>query len=137
VALGSRPRSFSGHSILMISAPNAPSQRVAHGPARTQLKSTTRIPASAFIRHALSERALRSISRCGAVTRLPLPYGCPDPPRSLPVEDDRQHPSRLTVDGLRAQPRHNLITAAAHYRLSLSWTQRGKQVPAPPTLISV
>src|ERR1051326_6930569 len=50
VVLGSRPRSFSGHSILMISAPNAPSQRVAHGPARTQLKSTTRIPARAFIR---------------------------------------------------------------------------------------
>src|SRR5512142_238431 len=49
VVLGSRPRSFSGHSILMISAPNAPSQRVAHGPAPTQLKSTTRIPASAFM----------------------------------------------------------------------------------------
>src|SRR6202047_1139764 len=43
VLLGSRPRSFSGHSILMISAPKAPSQRVAHGPARTQLKSTTRM----------------------------------------------------------------------------------------------
>src|SRR4029077_10906502 len=43
VVLGSLPRSFSGHSILMISAPKAPSQRVAHGPARTQLKSTTRI----------------------------------------------------------------------------------------------
>src|ERR1700719_4554376 len=43
VVLGSLPRSFSGHSILMISAPNAPSQRVAHGPARTQLKSTTRM----------------------------------------------------------------------------------------------
>src|SRR5438132_8636018 len=47
VELGSRPRSFSGHSILIISAPRAPSQRVAHGPARTQLKSTTRIPSSA------------------------------------------------------------------------------------------
>src|SRR5258708_36532694 len=43
VLLGSRPRSFSGHSILMISAPNAPSHRVAQGPARTQLKSTTRM----------------------------------------------------------------------------------------------
>src|SRR5260370_15808770 len=43
VLLGSLPRSFSGHSILMISAPKAPSQRVAHGPARTQLKSTTRM----------------------------------------------------------------------------------------------
>src|SRR3984893_3640888 len=43
VLLGSRPRSFSGHSILMISAPKAPSQRVAQGPARTQLKSTTRM----------------------------------------------------------------------------------------------
>src|SRR6516162_3703217 len=43
VVLGSLPRSFSGHSIFMISAPKAPSQRVAHGPARTQLKSTTRI----------------------------------------------------------------------------------------------
>src|SRR5690242_6394214 len=43
VELGSRPRSFSGHSILMISAPKAPSQRVAQGPARTQLKSTTRM----------------------------------------------------------------------------------------------
>src|ERR1700758_4877704 len=42
VVLGNLPRSFSGHSILMISAPRAPSQRVAHGPARTQLKSTTR-----------------------------------------------------------------------------------------------
>src|SRR3954452_20461630 len=47
VVLGRRPRSFSGHSILMISAPNAPSQRVAHGPARTQVKSTTRIFSSA------------------------------------------------------------------------------------------
>src|SRR5262249_53995748 len=43
VVLGSLPRSFSGHSILMTSAPKAPSQRVAHGPARTQLKSTTRM----------------------------------------------------------------------------------------------
>src|SRR5438874_12736929 len=43
VLLGSLPRSFSGHSIFMISAPKAPSQRVAHGPARTQLKSTTRM----------------------------------------------------------------------------------------------
>src|SRR5437763_5425692 len=50
VVLGSRPRSFSGHSILMISAPKAPSQRVAQGPARTQLKSMTRIPARAFMR---------------------------------------------------------------------------------------
>jgi hypothetical protein len=49
VVLGNRPRSFSGHSILMISAPKAPSQRVAHGPARTQLKSTTRVPARLFI----------------------------------------------------------------------------------------
>ena len=32
------------------SAPNAPSQRVAQGPARNQLKSTTRIPARAFMR---------------------------------------------------------------------------------------
>src|SRR5215468_10408317 len=47
VELGNLPRSFSGHSILIISAPRAPSQRVAHGPARTQLKSTTRIPSSA------------------------------------------------------------------------------------------
>src|SRR6202048_4663902 len=47
VLLGSRPRSFSGHSILMISAPKAPSQRVAQGPARTQLKSTTRMFSSA------------------------------------------------------------------------------------------
>src|ERR1051326_8185029 len=54
VVLGNRPRSFSGHSILMISAPNAPSQRVAHGPARTQLKSTTRIPAKAFMGQMLS-----------------------------------------------------------------------------------
>src|SRR4029079_365876 len=43
VVLGRRPRAFSGHSILMTSAPNAPSQRVAQGPARTQVKSTTRI----------------------------------------------------------------------------------------------
>src|SRR4051795_6116010 len=43
VVLGKRPRSFSGHSILIISPPKAPSQRVAHGPARTQVKSTTRI----------------------------------------------------------------------------------------------
>jgi hypothetical protein len=43
VLLGSLPRSLSGHSILMISAPKAPSQRVAQGPARTQLKSTTRM----------------------------------------------------------------------------------------------
>src|SRR6516165_8731074 len=43
VVLGNLPRSFSGHSILMISAPKAPSHRVAHGPARTQLKSTARM----------------------------------------------------------------------------------------------
>jgi hypothetical protein len=43
VVLGSLPRSLSGHSIFMISAPRAPSHRVAHGPARTQLKSTTRM----------------------------------------------------------------------------------------------
>ena len=49
VVLGNRPRSFSGHSILMTSAPNAPSHRVAQGPARTHLKSTTRMPARAFI----------------------------------------------------------------------------------------
>ena len=47
VVLGSLPRSLSGHSILMTSAPRAPSQRVAHGPARTQLKSTTRMFSSA------------------------------------------------------------------------------------------
>src|SRR5262245_21300483 len=44
---GRRPRSLSGHSILIISAPSAPSQRVAQGPALTQLKSTTRMPSSA------------------------------------------------------------------------------------------
>src|ERR1041384_1701193 len=54
VELGSLPRSLSGHSILMISAPRAPNQRVAHGPARTQLKSTTRIPAKAFMGEMLS-----------------------------------------------------------------------------------
>src|ERR1700724_3647917 len=43
VVLGSLPRSFSGHSIFTISAPRVPNQRVAHGPARTQLKSTTRM----------------------------------------------------------------------------------------------
>src|SRR5947209_12359627 len=58
VVLGNRPRSFSGHSILMISAPNAPSQRVAHGPARTQLKSTTRIPAKAFLGEMLPSAGL-------------------------------------------------------------------------------
>src|SRR5207302_4608712 len=47
VVLGSLPRSFSGHSIFMISAPKAPNQRVAQGPARTQLKSTTRMFSSA------------------------------------------------------------------------------------------
>ena len=61
VVLGSRPRSFSGHSILMISAPNAPSQRVAQGPARTQLKSTTRIPARAFMRETPSSADVRVI----------------------------------------------------------------------------
>ena len=43
-----RPRSFKGHSTLITSAPKAPSQRVAHGPALTQVKSNTRTPASAF-----------------------------------------------------------------------------------------
>src|ERR1700760_295593 len=47
VVLGSLPRSLSGHSIFITSAPNAPSHRVAHGPARTQLKSTTRMFSSA------------------------------------------------------------------------------------------
>src|SRR5437763_7517493 len=75
VVLGSRPRSFSGHSILMISAPNAPSQRVAHGPARTQLKSTTRIPAKAFMGQMLSFAGLSdtldlltSFSRINSIT---------------------------------------------------------------------
>src|SRR5215469_8242149 len=70
VELGNLPRSFSGHSILIISAPRAPSQRVAHGPARTQLKSTTRIPASAFIRTPPFSPALPSadpIQRLGAL----------------------------------------------------------------------
>src|SRR4051794_6886496 len=75
VVLGSRPRSFSGHSILMISAPNAPSQRVAHGPARTQLKSTTRIPARAFMGEMLSFAGLSDtldlltpVSRINSIT---------------------------------------------------------------------
>src|SRR5690349_15057956 len=76
VVLGSRPRSFSGHSILTISAPKAPSQRVAQGPARTQLKSTTRIPARAFMRElssagvqlsTISSRRISSVNhRCAA-----------------------------------------------------------------------
>src|SRR5205085_8372388 len=77
VVLGSRPRSFSGHSILTISAPKAPSQRVAQGPARTQLKSTTRIPARAFMREtppsadvqlsSISSRRISGVNRCCAV----------------------------------------------------------------------
>src|SRR4051794_21375943 len=59
VVLGRRPRSFSGHSILMISAPNAPSQRVAHGPARTQVKSTTRMLSRA------RDRAMGIVLRLG------------------------------------------------------------------------
>src|SRR4051794_2158778 len=76
VVLGSRPRSFSGHSILTISAPKAPSQRVAQGPARTQLKSTTRIPARALMREtpysadiqlpSISSRRLSSVNHCCA-----------------------------------------------------------------------
>src|SRR5215216_2275954 len=58
VELGSRPRSFSGHSILIISAPRAPNQRVAHGPARTQLKSTTRILSRALGRDIVRSPAL-------------------------------------------------------------------------------
>jgi len=54
MVLGSLPRSFSGRSIFMISAPNAPSQRVAHGPARTELKSTTRIFSRARVRDMVS-----------------------------------------------------------------------------------
>src|SRR5262249_35113093 len=61
VVLGSLPRSFSGHSILMTSAPKAPSQRVAHGPARTQLKSTTRTPSRA------PRRAMCALLRCQAI----------------------------------------------------------------------
>ena len=36
----------SGHSTLITSAPRTASQRVAHGPARTQVKSSTRTPSS-------------------------------------------------------------------------------------------
>src|SRR6202040_561331 len=76
VELGSRPRSFSGHSILMISAPKAPSQRVAHGPAHTQLKSTTRIPARACIRNtSFSPTIGRGDLRMPLPRRQPLVFG--------------------------------------------------------------
>ena len=42
------PLSFRGHSTFITSAPKAPNQRVAQGPALTQVKSTTRTPSSAF-----------------------------------------------------------------------------------------
>src|SRR6185295_2862984 len=86
VELGSRPRSLSGHSIFMISAPSAPSQRVAHGPALTQLKSTTRMFSSA------RGRDMESLSctseppqRCGR--RL-------SPEHSVCLEAARAHRSR-------------------------------------------
>ena len=41
------PSSVAGHSTLITCAPKAPSQRVAQGPALTQVKSSTRNPASA------------------------------------------------------------------------------------------
>src|SRR5712691_4034552 len=68
VELGNLPRSFSGHSILIISAPRAPNQRVAHGPARTQLKSTTRIPSSA---------RGRDMASCSCITGRPAPLTSP------------------------------------------------------------
>ena len=39
-----RPNSLKGHSTFITSAPSAPSHRVAQGPARTQVKSTIRMP---------------------------------------------------------------------------------------------
>src|SRR5215813_10681882 len=51
LVLGNLPHSFSGRWILMTSAPKDQSQRVAHGPARTQLKSTTRMFSRARGRH--------------------------------------------------------------------------------------
>src|SRR6201981_1449726 len=77
VVLGSLPRSLSGHSIFMISAPSAPSQRVAHGPARTQLKSTTRMFASARGR----DKALFSF---GAVPVVMAGGACPGEGQALP-----------------------------------------------------
>src|SRR5262249_28824686 len=66
VVLGSLPRSFSGHSIFMISAPKAPSQRVAHGPARTQLKSTTRMFSRARGRDIASFPCYGRLAECNA-----------------------------------------------------------------------
>ncbi len=42
------PLWFRGHSTLITSAPKAPNQRVAQGPALTQVKSTTLMPANAL-----------------------------------------------------------------------------------------
>src|SRR5947208_16702079 len=68
----------------MISAPKAPSQRVAHGPARTQLKSTTRVPARLFIRTPSLSTELGSYS---SHTQARKP-GTDDPPSG-----DGIHPS--------------------------------------------
>src|SRR5688572_21583781 len=86
VVLGSRPRSLSGHSIFMISAPSAPSQRVAHGPALTQLKSTTRMFSSARGRD-MDEQLLVDLHlRRNHLKLVPPPAGtwCIDERRSIP-----------------------------------------------------
>src|SRR5271165_5824020 len=76
VVLGSRPRSFSGHSIFMISAPSAPSQRVAHGPARTQLKSTTRTCSSARGRDMASFSRLSPLGLAANERNGDMPHRC-------------------------------------------------------------
>ena len=105
VVLGSLPRSLSGHSIFMISAPRAPSQRVAHGPARTQLKSTTRMFSSA------RGRDMASFSR-GAVPLVML--------GERPPFDAWLRPSRvlsaLSPGGLAANSRNGDVP---HRRIGL------------------
>src|SRR3984893_7515031 len=81
VVLGSRPRSFSGHSIFMISAPRAPSHRVAHGPARTQLKSTTRMFSRARGRNMRPPAKAKPITQRETVSGFPLGNDDPDQQR--------------------------------------------------------
>jgi hypothetical protein len=70
------PMAGSGHSTLMTSAPRSASQRHAHGPARTHVKSRTRSPSSGRFAMPVSSSgkgappwAIRGPSLTGASTR--------------------------------------------------------------------
>ena len=111
------PRVFGlwGHSTLITSAPSAPSHRVHQGPARTQVKSNTRIPDKA--------PGVVGASAPACTMGSPPGYGCRrvNSPHSNPMTDDAPL-TPATQIGLSAQ--HTQHTNAEN-RTTQTATQPG------------